>query len=293
MSAGKKLSIETKGECELEMRRDFAAPRSLVFRAFTEPDLLRRWLGVFRGWSLETCQVDLRVGGGIRYEWKHVDGRSMGMRSEIRELIVPERIVSTEVFDEPWYPGEAVGTLILTQKGSVTTMVNTIRYASKEARDGVLKSGMDQGLSVGYDQLDTVLADSSSPGRNVGRSVLAIVVGFLSVALVSLGIDQLLHVARIYPPWGQPMYQPELNALALSYRVLLAIIGSFVAAHLAPRFPMWHAMFLGAVGFALSTLGGIAAMGANLGPAWYPILLALSALPCAWVGGRLHQAWHA
>ena len=291
MNAARKLSIKTKGECELEMRRDFAAPRPRVFRALTEPAFPKRWLGVFRGWSLETCEVDLRVGGSIRYEWRNVDGRQMGMLSEIRELIVPERIVSTEVFDDPWYPGQAVGTLVLTEKNSVTTMVNTVRYASEEARDGVLKSGMEDGLSAGYDQLDMVLAKSISPPRNISRSVVAIVVGFLGVALFSLGVDQVLHLAKVYPPWGQPMYQPELNALALSYRVVLAIIGSFVVAWLAPRAPMWHAMFLGVVGFLLSTLGALATLVANLGPAWYPILLALSALPCAFVGGRWHQAW--
>jgi hypothetical protein len=71
--------------------------------------------------------------------------------------------------------------------------------------------------------------------RNVLRSIVAIVVGFLSVVVLSLGTDQLLHVLKVYPPWGDPMPQPALNALALSYRIVFTIFGSYLAARLAPR----------------------------------------------------------
>ncbi len=121
-----------------------------------------------------------------------------------------------------------------------------------------------------------------------GRSVGAIALGFVVTAALSLGTDQLLHVLGVYPPWGQPMFEPGLNALALAYRIVFTVLGCYLTARLAPRSPMRHALTLGWIGFALSTVGAVVAMSlANLGPNWYPILLALSSLPCAWLGGKL------
>jgi hypothetical protein len=127
---------------------------------------------------------------------------------------------------------------------------------------------------------------------NVLRSIVAIVVGFLAVVLLSLGADQLLHVLKVYPPWGDPMPQPALNALALSYRIVFTVFGSYLAARLAPRNPMRHAMILGGIGTVFGTLGSVATIPMNLGPAWYPIAIAATALPCAWIGGLLgsHRA---
>ena len=125
--------------------------------------------------------------------------------------------------------------------------------------------------------------------RRLGRSVAAILLGFLAVVALSLGTDQLLHVMKVYPPWGQPMHDPALNLLALAYRCAYAILGSWIAARLAPRKPMLHATILGIIGLVLSTAGAIAAITAfgDLGPSWYPIALVVTALPCAWLGGRL------
>jgi hypothetical protein len=122
------------------------------------------------------------------------------------------------------------------------------------------------------------------------RSAGALLAGFVVVIGLSLATDQLLHVLEVYPPWGQPMHEPSLNLLALSYRVVYAIAGSYLAARLAPRAPMGHALALGCIGLALSTAGALAAIELDLGPSWYPIALALTALPCAWLGGALHGA---
>lgn len=120
------------------------------------------------------------------------------------------------------------------------------------------------------------------------KSAVAIILGFLAVVVLSLGTDQLLHVTKVYPPWGEPMFDPALNLLALAYRTIYAILGSTIAAKLAPRAPMVHAMVLGIIGFALATAGAIVAITKlNLGPNWYPIALAVTALPCAWLGGVL------
>ena len=124
------------------------------------------------------------------------------------------------------------------------------------------------------------------------RSVVAILVGFVSVVALSLGTDQVLHVLNVYPPWGQPMFDPGLNLLALSYRMVYGVLGSYIAAALAPRNPMRHALILGFIGLPLSVLGVIAALKMNLGPVWYPVALMVTTLPCAWLGGVLHRNRH-
>lgn len=129
---------------------------------------------------------------------------------------------------------------------------------------------------------------SSPQPRRLGRSVLAVFAGFVAVVLLSLGTDQVFHVLGVYPPWGEPMNDTGDNLLALGYRCVYGVMGSYITARLAPYRPMLHVWIGGAIGFVLSTLGAIAAIGANLGPMWYPILLALTALPCAWLGGMLH-----
>ena len=126
--------------------------------------------------------------------------------------------------------------------------------------------------------------------RRTFRSVMAIVGGFMAVAALSLATDQLLHVLRIYPPWGEPMYQPGLNILAFSYRTVYTILGGYITAALAPHSPMRHVVICGIIGSVVATAGAIAAVAmADLGPDWYPIALAVTGLPCVWLGGVLHR----
>ncbi|HEY7726388.1 MAG TPA: hypothetical protein VH880_13715 [Anaeromyxobacteraceae bacterium] len=124
---------------------------------------------------------------------------------------------------------------------------------------------------------------------SVPRSVGAVLLGFVSIFALSLGIDQVLHLLHVYPPWGEPMRSPGLNLLALAYRIPIAVLGSYLTARAAPRNPTRHAMILGVLGLLLSALGAVAAIKADLGPAWYPVLLALSSVPCAWLGAKLHE----
>jgi uncharacterized protein YndB with AHSA1/START domain len=160
------LEVSARGDREIVMTRTFDAPRTLVFDAMTKPELLRRWFGVIPGWSLVVCEVDLRVGGSYRYQWNGPGGVKMGMRGVYREIVVPERIVSTETFDDPWYPGDAVGTLTLDERDGRTTLRTVVVYSSKEARDAVLRSPMEQGAAAGYDKLEDVLTSLlRSPAR--------------------------------------------------------------------------------------------------------------------------------
>ena len=155
------LQVTTPSEREIAMTRVFNAPRRLVFDAWTKPELLKRWLGVRGGWSLAVCEIDLKVGGTYRYVWrKDSGGTEMGMRGVYREIVRPGRLVSTEVFDDPWYEGEAVDTLVLVEKGGQTTATTTVVYASREVRDAVLKTPMARGVAESYDKLDEVLASA-------------------------------------------------------------------------------------------------------------------------------------
>lgn len=153
-----KLKITTPTDREIVMTRVFDAPRRLVFQALTTPELVRQWMLGPPGWTMPVCDVDLRVGGAYRHLWRNVDGSEMGMRGTILEIVVPERLVATEKFDQPWYPGEAVVTTVLTEEGGKTTLTLTVRYESREIRDGVLKTPMAQGVAAGYDRLAELLA---------------------------------------------------------------------------------------------------------------------------------------
>ena len=157
MAATGNLKVTAHSEREIVMTRVFDAPRSLVFEAYTKPELLKRWLFGPDGWSFAVCEIDLKVGGKYRYVWRHEDGHEMGMGGVYREIVPPERLVCTELFDEDWTGGEALGTIVLTEKDGKTTLTQTMRYASREARDNVLKSGMEQGLAAGFDRLDALL----------------------------------------------------------------------------------------------------------------------------------------
>jgi uncharacterized protein YndB with AHSA1/START domain len=160
-----KLQLTTPSDREIAMTRVFDAPRSLVFDAFTKPELLKRWLGVRGGWTFPVCEVDLRVGGAYRYVWRGPKGQEMGMGGIFREVVRPERVVCTEKFDESWYEGEAVDTMTFVERNGKTTATTTVLYSSKAARDGVLKSPMEKGVAEGYDKLDEVLGSMSVGAR--------------------------------------------------------------------------------------------------------------------------------
>jgi uncharacterized protein YndB with AHSA1/START domain len=147
------------------MTRVFDAPRHLVFEACSKPELVRQWLLGPEGWSMPVCEIDLRVGGSYRYVWRHSDGREMGMGGVYREIVIPERVVATEKFDEAWYPGEAVGTLVLVERDGETTLTQTMLYDSRQTRDAVLKSPMETGVAASYDRLEKIVTSMPAQGE--------------------------------------------------------------------------------------------------------------------------------
>lgn len=132
----------------------------------------------------------------------------------------------------------------------------------------------------------------ASSARSIALSIWAVLGGFLAVVIITLITDQLLHVAGVYPPWGEPMNDTGDNALALFYRLIFGIGGGYITARLAPQNPMKHAIILGVVGTVMSALGLVAATQADLGPLWYPAALVITALPTAWAGGKIFVKTH-
>lgn len=156
------LQFTTPGDREIRMQRVFAAPRTLVFKAFTKPELLKRWFFGKPGGVLAVCKVALKAGDTFRYVWRDADGVEMGLSGVCLEIKAPERLVATEKFDQPWYPGEATGTITLTEEGGMTTLTQTIRYESQSAREMVLKTQMEHGVAFGYDRLAEFLKSQMS-----------------------------------------------------------------------------------------------------------------------------------
>ena len=119
------------------------------------------------------------------------------------------------------------------------------------------------------------------------RSTGAVLAGFVAVVVLSLGTDQVLHMLEVYPPWGQPM-AGGLFALATAYRIVYTVAGGYITARLAPHAPVRHAVILGVIGL-VPGVGGImvAIAKPELGPLWYPIAIAVTGVPCAWLGGVL------
>jgi hypothetical protein len=124
----------------------------------------------------------------------------------------------------------------------------------------------------------------------MAQSVGALFAGFVMVVALSLGADVVMHKSGVFPPWGTPMGE-KLFLLAAIYRVAFGIIGSYITARLAPNRPLGHSMLGGVIGLAISILGAVTTWnrGPEFGPHWYPVALAVLALPQSWLGGILRE----
>jgi uncharacterized protein YndB with AHSA1/START domain len=158
-----KAQVMTPSDREVKVTRSFKAPRALVYRAFTEPELVRRWLLGPPGWSMPVCEMDVRAGGTYRWSWRNdLDGSQFGFNGTFREVHPPEKLVHTETYDPGTvgesFPGqEAIVTVTFAEEGGVTTMTSVIDFGSKEARDGAMATGMTDGMEQSYQLLDRLL----------------------------------------------------------------------------------------------------------------------------------------
>jgi hypothetical protein len=122
------------------------------------------------------------------------------------------------------------------------------------------------------------------------RSLWAVVAGVVVTFVVTTLVDIALHQAGVYPPRGQPLTD-NLALLATSYRIVISVGAAWLTARLAPDRPMKHALMLGYVGTVLGLIGVVVTWNLGLGPRWYPIALAVLAIPQCWLGGKLYQTW--
>jgi uncharacterized protein YndB with AHSA1/START domain len=145
----------TPTDTQVVITRVVDAPRRIVFDAWTNPQYVPRWLLGPPGWTMPVCEIDLRPGGTWHYVWRRTDGSEMAMHGSYKEVVPPERLVSTESWGPQW--PETVNTLVLAESGGRTTITLTITYPSREARDAALQTGMKDGLEQGYARLDALL----------------------------------------------------------------------------------------------------------------------------------------
>jgi|SRR5271155_5853200 len=150
------FTVTTPSDREIVVTREFNAPRKLVFDAWTNPKYVPHWMLGPDGWTMPVCEIDLRPGGSWHFVWRHTNGNEMEMRGTYREVLPPERLVSTESWGPQW--PETLNTLLLTETAGKTTAIISLLYPSKEARDAALATGMKQGMALSYDRLENYLS---------------------------------------------------------------------------------------------------------------------------------------
>ena len=160
----KPAEVSMPSDREVQVKRSFDAPARLVWQAYTEPDLMRRWLSGTPGWTMPVCEMDVRVGGKYRWRWRSDErGQEFGFSGEHLEVVPRSRIVHTQYFDagdldasmgsEP-----SVVTVTFVEAGGITSVTTTIKFASKADRDAAFSTGMTDGMEENYKRLDGVLA---------------------------------------------------------------------------------------------------------------------------------------
>jgi len=152
------FSLTLPSDREIRLTRSFAAPRALVFDAWTKPEHVRNWWGCANS-SLTTCEIDLRVGGAWRYVLRAPDGSVHPFKGVYREIERPDRLVHTQVYDiAPYDMCETVVTVLFAEKAGRTTVSETILHLRQEFRDGHVASGMEGGAAESFARLEELLA---------------------------------------------------------------------------------------------------------------------------------------
>jgi len=159
-----KAKVSLPSESTVMVTRAFNAPCDLVYKAYTTPALVRRWLLGPPGWAMPVCEMDVRVGGKYRWRWRNeADGKEFGFYGEFTEVTAPSRLAHTEFFD----PGDMGGnmgegaliTVTFTEENGVTTMASLMDFKTRESRDAAMSTGMTDGMEMSYERLDAVVAD--------------------------------------------------------------------------------------------------------------------------------------
>jgi uncharacterized protein YndB with AHSA1/START domain len=163
-----RAQVTLPSDREVRVVRSFRAPRALVYKAYTEPALLQRWLLGPPGWSMPVCEMDVRVGGRFRWQWRSdADASTFGFTGAFREVDPPSKLVHTEAYEPGTvgggYPGsDALVTVTFAEQAGVTTVTTVIDFGSKQGRDAAMATGMTDGMEQSYQLLDQALGDVAS-----------------------------------------------------------------------------------------------------------------------------------
>ena len=143
-------------EEQILITREFAAPKHLVYKAYTTPELVKRWWNAKRG-DVTVAEIDLRVGGTWRYVMVGCEGFEVAFHGEYREIVPNERIVTTEVYEGAPDGGEGVlNTVTFAEAGGRTTLTILVQCPSRDVRDAIIDSGMEAGMQDAMDLLEEV-----------------------------------------------------------------------------------------------------------------------------------------
>jgi uncharacterized protein YndB with AHSA1/START domain len=157
MTTSGSAKLTFPSDTEIQITREFAAPRALVFKALTTPELIKRWWNAKRG-EVTVAEIDLREGGKWRQVMVTPDGFEVAFHGDYREIVPNERLVSTEAYEGVPDPDNnaTVNTVTLAEEDGKTMMSVLIRCPSKEVRDAIVESGMEAGMQDAYDLLEEV-----------------------------------------------------------------------------------------------------------------------------------------
>lgn len=162
------IEVTQPSDREVRVVRTFKAPRQLVWDAHTKPELVQKWMLGPPGWSMPVCEMDVRAGGDYKWRWRSdEDGKQFGFHGTFTEVNAPTKLVHDEYYDAGDVGGDmpsnepAVITLELSEADGVTTLVCTMTFASKEASDGAVSTGMTDGMEMGYVRLDDMFKQAA------------------------------------------------------------------------------------------------------------------------------------
>lgn len=163
MTVFEKAHVTSPSDHEVQVVRSFRAPRALVYRAYSEPALIQRWMLGPPGWTMPVCEMEMRVGGTFRWRWRSEDGtQEFGFFGDFREVEPGVRTVHTETFDPGSMGGSMGGPALITttfvEHDGITTVTTLMDFGTKEARDAAVATGMTDGMEQSNQLLDKLLA---------------------------------------------------------------------------------------------------------------------------------------
>jgi uncharacterized protein YndB with AHSA1/START domain len=163
MPGFEKAQVSTPSDREVTVVRSFKAPRDLVYKAYTTPELVRRWMLGPPGWEMPVCEMDVRVGGKYRWRWRSDEGqKEFGFHGEFKEVHAPAKLVHSEFYDPGDVGGDmgdaALVTVEFIEDKGITIMTTVMDFGTKQARDAAVSTGMTDGMEQSYQLLDGLLA---------------------------------------------------------------------------------------------------------------------------------------